>query len=129
MRPDTVLRWHRDLLRRRHATASRPKRPGRPRTVRSVRVLVLRLAKENPSWGLCVPKMSGTWPELGVFVDGTFEPIDTDDLDVRVSGFGFACVTGGQLAQRTMRPSGVVVIDVVPLKNSSLQVRRLGGTR
>ena len=49
--PDTVLRWHRDLLARRHAAASRPKRPGRPRTVRSIRVLVLRLAKENSSWG------------------------------------------------------------------------------
>ncbi|MFE3408912.1 hypothetical protein ACFXMT_11430 [Streptomyces mirabilis] len=33
VRPDTVLRWHRDLVRRRHALASRPKRPGRPRTV------------------------------------------------------------------------------------------------
>jgi putative transposase len=51
VRPDTVLRWHRDLLRRRHAAVSRPKRLGRPRTIRSVRVLVLRLAKENPSWG------------------------------------------------------------------------------
>ncbi|MER5916249.1 integrase core domain-containing protein [Streptomyces sp. NPDC001982] len=51
VRPDTVLRWHRDLVRRRHAQASRPKRPGRPRTVRSVRALVLRLARENPSWG------------------------------------------------------------------------------
>jgi putative transposase len=30
---------------------SRPKRPGRPRTGRSIRVLVLRLAKENPRWG------------------------------------------------------------------------------
>ena len=49
--PDTVLRWHRDLLARRHAAGSRPKRPGRPRTVRSVRALVLRLARENPSWG------------------------------------------------------------------------------
>jgi len=29
-----VLRWHRDLLARRHAARSRPKRPGRPRTVR-----------------------------------------------------------------------------------------------
>ncbi len=26
-------------------------RPGRPRTIRSIPVLVLRLAKENPSWG------------------------------------------------------------------------------
>ena len=51
VRPDTVLRWHRDLLARRHAARSRPRRPGRPRTVRSIRVLVLRLARENPSWG------------------------------------------------------------------------------
>jgi putative transposase len=51
VRPDTVLRWHRDLLRRRHARMSRPRHPGRPRTIRSIRVLVLRLAKENPNWG------------------------------------------------------------------------------
>lgn len=51
VRPDTVLRWHRNLLARRHAAISWSKRPGRPRTVRSVRVLVLRLARENPSWG------------------------------------------------------------------------------
>ena len=37
VRPDTVLRWHRDLMRERHANVSRPKRPGRPRTVRSIR--------------------------------------------------------------------------------------------
>jgi len=49
--PDTVLRWHRDLLARRHTARSRPRRPGRPRTIRSVRLLVLRLARENPSWG------------------------------------------------------------------------------
>lgn len=51
VRPDTVLRRHRDLVARRHAATSRPKRPGRPRTVRSIRALVLRLARENPSWG------------------------------------------------------------------------------
>jgi putative transposase len=51
MRPDTVLRWHRDMVARRHACRSRPRRPGRPRTVRSVRVLVLRLVRENPGWG------------------------------------------------------------------------------
>jgi putative transposase len=51
VRPDTVLRWHRDLIRRRHAARSKPKRPGRPPTVRSIRVLVLRLVRENPGWG------------------------------------------------------------------------------
>ena len=51
VRPDTVLRWHRDLIRRRHAARSRPKRPGRPRTVRSARALVVCLVRENPGWG------------------------------------------------------------------------------
>lgn len=51
VRPETVLRWHRDLVRRRHAARSRPKRTGRPPTVRSIRKLVLRLVHENPSWG------------------------------------------------------------------------------
>ena len=35
VRPETVLRWHRDLLAHRHAVASCPKRADRPRTVRS----------------------------------------------------------------------------------------------
>ncbi|QUW84450.1 integrase core domain-containing protein [Streptomyces mirabilis] len=51
VRPDTILRWHRDLVARRHAARSRPHRGGRLRTVRSIRALVLRLVRENPSWG------------------------------------------------------------------------------
>ena len=50
VRPDTVLRWHRDLIAHRHAT-SQPKRAGRPRTVHAIRALVLRMARENPNWG------------------------------------------------------------------------------
>ena len=49
--PATVLRWHRDIVRRRWARKSQHKRPGRPPTRRTVRSLVLRLAKENPAWG------------------------------------------------------------------------------
>ena len=51
VRPETVLRWHRDLLARRHAVESGPKRPSRPRTVRSIRLLVLRLVRENSTLG------------------------------------------------------------------------------
>jgi putative transposase len=51
VRPETVLRWHRDMIARHHARISRPKPVGRPPTVRSIRTLVLRLARENNSWG------------------------------------------------------------------------------
>jgi transposase InsO family protein len=64
--PDTVLRWHRDLLRRRHARISHPKRPGRRPTVRSIRALVLRLARENPSWGY--RRIHGELATLGIKV-------------------------------------------------------------
>jgi putative transposase len=66
VRPDTVLRWHRNLIARRHAALSRPKRPGRPRTVRSIRILVLRLARENPAWGY--RRLHGELLVLGVKV-------------------------------------------------------------
>jgi transposase InsO family protein len=49
VQPDTVLSWHRDLLARRHAAVSRPRRRGRPRTLRSIRAVVLRLARDNPA--------------------------------------------------------------------------------
>jgi hypothetical protein len=58
--PDTVPRWHRDLLRRHHAKASRPKRPGRPPTRRRIQSLVLRLARENPSWA--TDASTANWP-------------------------------------------------------------------
>jgi putative transposase len=51
VRPETVLRWHRDLIAARHARNSRPKRVGRPRTVRSIRLLVLRRSRQNGTWG------------------------------------------------------------------------------
>jgi putative transposase len=51
VRPETVLRWHHGLIAGRHAARSKPKRPGRPPTVRSIRVLVLRMVRENPGWG------------------------------------------------------------------------------
>jgi transposase len=64
VRPDTVLRWHRDLLKQRHARACRPKRSGRPPTVRSIRVLILRLVRENPSWGY--RRVHGELATLGI---------------------------------------------------------------
>ncbi|MEY9847991.1 putative transposase [Streptacidiphilus sp. BW17] len=66
VQPDTILRWHRDLLQQRHARTCRPKRSGRPPTVRSIRLLVLRLVRENPSWGY--RRVHGELSTLGIKV-------------------------------------------------------------
>ncbi|WP_406516470.1 integrase core domain-containing protein [Streptomyces sp. NBC_00134] len=66
VRPDTILRWHRDLLKRRHAATCVPRRRGRPPTVRSIRTLVLRLARENSSWGF--RRIHGELAALGIKV-------------------------------------------------------------
>jgi len=47
--PRTLLRWHAQLLARRWTYPHRS--PGRPPTAPPIRVLVLRMAHENPRWG------------------------------------------------------------------------------
>jgi putative transposase len=49
VQPDTLLRWHRDLVAK-HWTYRRG-RPGRPGIAKGTTALVVRLAKENPTWG------------------------------------------------------------------------------
>jgi hypothetical protein len=48
--PDTIMRWHRDIIRRRHAARSRRGKTGRPATRRNIQAVVLRLARENPDY-------------------------------------------------------------------------------
>jgi putative transposase len=64
--PDTILRWHRDIVRRRWAARSMRGKTGRPATRRNVSALVLRLARENPEWGY--RKIHGELAGLGVKV-------------------------------------------------------------
>src|SRR5436190_7388105 len=52
--PQTLLRWHRELVRRKW---TQPQRPGRPAVEDRVRQLVLRFARENPRWGY--PRIAG----------------------------------------------------------------------
>jgi putative transposase len=49
--PETIVRWHRDIVRRRWAARSMRGKAGRPATRRNIKALILRLARENPDWG------------------------------------------------------------------------------
>jgi hypothetical protein len=48
--PATVLRWHRRLIARKWTTT--PTKPGRPWIPAGLRALTVRLATENPTWGI-----------------------------------------------------------------------------
>jgi putative transposase len=79
--PDTILRWHRDVVRRRWAARSRRGRTGRPATRRNVKALVLRLARENPEWGY--RRIHGELAGLGVKIAAStvWEILKTSGID------------------------------------------------
>ena len=62
--PETILRWHRALVRRRWTYPHR--RPGRTPLPETTVELILRLARENPRWGYL--RIAGELKKLGVSV-------------------------------------------------------------
>ena len=63
VKPDTILRWHRRLVAK---YWTYPHRPGRPSTIVETRKLVLRLARENPTWGY--RRIHGELAQLGITI-------------------------------------------------------------
>src|ERR1700681_2747995 len=48
--PDTLLAWHRRLIAKKYDSSTKRK-PGRPLTASDIREVVLKMARENRSWG------------------------------------------------------------------------------
>jgi len=67
VKPETLLRWHRQLVARRWTYAHRA--PGRPPLELSLRTLILRLARENPHWGY--QRIGGELKGLDITVSAT----------------------------------------------------------
>jgi len=61
VQPETLLRWHRELVRRKWTYAHRP---GRPSIPAGTVAIIRQLARENPSWGY--RRIHGELARLGV---------------------------------------------------------------
>src|SRR5713101_8409698 len=66
VQPDTVVRWHRQWLRRRWTRLSQRRHPGRPTTNAAIRALVRTMTAANPLWG--APRIHGELAKLGITV-------------------------------------------------------------
>ena len=68
--PDTILRWHRQLVAAKWDYSSRrEKKPGRPPVSEEVRQLVVQMAGENPRWGY--DRIQGALANLGHEISDT----------------------------------------------------------
>jgi len=68
--PDTILRWHRLLVARKWDYSDRRrKKPGRPVFSQEIRDLVVRIAKENPTWGY--DRIQGALANVGHEISAT----------------------------------------------------------
>jgi putative transposase len=68
-RPETLLRWHRELIRGQWVVFGRRLGPGRPPLPSACRDLILRLATGNPQWGY--QRIRGELLKLGFCVSAT----------------------------------------------------------
>ena len=78
---DTMLRWHRDIVRRRWAARSMRAKTGRPATRRNIKALVLRLARENPKWGYRRIHGELAGPGVTVAASTVWEILKTNGID------------------------------------------------
>lgn len=91
-KPETVLRWHKQLVRLKWTFKGKNK-GGRPPINQELENLIIRLAKENPSWGY--GKIEGELLKLGFIV-----PRTTIQNKLRKHNIQPAPVRGGSISWR-----------------------------
>jgi transposase InsO family protein len=113
--PSTLLRWHRELVRRKW-TFRRRSISGRPPISPEVRDLILRFARENPRWG-CV-RIGGELAKLGI-------KVSTSKIRglLRASGLGPAPRRGGPTWGQFLRAQarGILGVDFFTVETAFLQ--------
>ena len=92
--PETVLGWHRELVRRKW-TYARKNKGGRPRISQELEELIIRLAHENSGWGY--GKIEGALLKLGFKVSDT-----TVSNVLKANGILPAPVRAGSIGWRTL---------------------------
>lgn len=63
VRPETVIRWHREMVRRKWAQPTKKTKAGRPHIEQETENLIVRLARENLRWGYY--RIEGELKKLG----------------------------------------------------------------
>nr|MDP9343596.1 helix-turn-helix domain-containing protein [Actinomycetota bacterium] len=113
VRPETLLRWHRQLVARKWTTPHR--HPGRPALDPEVRALILRLARENPRWGYM--RIRGELLKLGVRVSAT-----TIATALRRAGLGPAPRRGPTWSQFLRhQAAGMLACDFLTVETITLK--------
>jgi transposase InsO family protein len=113
--PQALLRWHRELVRRKW-TYARRSAGGRPPISDEVRQLILRIGKENPRWG-CL-RIRGELAKLGLRVSAT--KIRTL---LRAGGLGPAPRRGGPTWSEFLRAQaqGILAFDFFTVETLMLR--------
>jgi len=115
VRPQTLLRWHCELVRRKW-TWRRRSAGGRPPISEEVRVLILRMGTENPRWG-CL-RIRGELGKLGVRVSAT-----TIRTLLRANGLGPAPRRCGPTWREFLRAQaqGILALDFFTVETAWLR--------
>jgi putative transposase len=134
--PDTLLRWHRNLIAQKYDGSSR-RGPGRPRKSAEIEQLVVTMAKENPRWGYT--RIRGALFNLGHDVGRTTIKRMLDDNGIepapersrRIPWSTFLKAHWGAISAadfftvEILRPHGLVryfVLFVIDLKTRTVEI-------